>query len=197
MIHSLDKHRLRVRAKTVRDEAARELGEDALKAFLENLIRAWSRVREGFAGASPIVAGYWPIGSEMDVRPALVALDRVGVLITLPEVAAKDRPLRFRAWRPDEPLEEGDHGTVHPLRTAPLMRPDVVLTPMLAFDRGGYRVGWGGGYFDRTLEILRKTGPCVAVGVAYGAQEVDSVPRDAYDQRLDWIVTDREVIEIR
>jgi len=195
MTSSNIKHVLREHAKTVRAEAAAGLGDDGVRGFFEHLLQTWSAVSKTLDDEI-IVAGYWPMGTEMDVRPALVALDRIGVLVTLPEVAAKARPLRFRAWRPDEPLVEGDHGTFHPLNDAPLMRPDVVLVPMLAFDRRGYRVGWGGGYYDRTLELLRKSGDCTAIGVAYSAQEVDGVPTDAYDQRLDWIITEQEAIEI-
>lgn len=196
MTSSSPKHALREHAKTVREAAAARLGDDGVRGFFEHLLQTWTKASQGY-GDEVMLAGYWPMGTEMDVRPALVALDRIGVVISLPEVAAKDRPLRFRAWRPDEPLVEGDHGTFHPLNEAPLMRPDVVLVPMLAFDRRGYRVGWGGGYYDRTLELLRKTGNCTAIGVAYSGQEVDEVPTDAYDQRLDWIITELEAIEIK
>jgi len=196
MSQVLDKHELRTLAKARRDEAAKALGDDGIKGFFEHLLGTWSQVSASFGGGEAILAGYWPFETEMDVRPALVALDRIGVLLTLPEVAAKDRPLRFRAWRPDEPLIEGGHGTFHPLSSAPMMRPDVLLVPLLAFDRRGYRIGWGGGYYDRTLELLRKTGDCVAIGVAYAAQEVDEVPRDEYDQPLDWIITEQQAIKI-
>ncbi|MCW8916733.1 MAG: 5-formyltetrahydrofolate cyclo-ligase [Magnetovibrio sp.] len=190
------KQTLRSKAKSVRDEAAAALGDDGVRGFFEHLLQTWTLAAADFP-EEPILAGYWPMASEMDVRPALVALDRIGVLLTLPEVSAKERPLRFRAWRPDEALVEGDHGTFHPMKEAPLMRPDIVMVPLLAFDRKGYRVGWGGGYYDRTLELLRKTGKCTAIGVAYSAQEVDEVPADAYDQRLDWIITEQEAIEIQ
>jgi len=196
MTLSSPKHALREHAKTVRAAAAAGLGDDGVRGFFEHLLQTWTKVAAGY-GDEVMLAGYWPMGTEMDARPALVALDRMGVQISLPEVAAKNRPLRFRAWRPDEPLVEGDHGTFHPLNDAPLMRPDVVLVPMLAFDRRGYRVGWGGGYYDRTLELLRKTGDCTAIGVAYSAQCVDEVPTDAYDQRLDWIITEQEAMEIK
>lgn len=190
------KDHLRVRAKELRAEAAEALGDDGVRGFFENLLKTWTAASAAYED-EPILAGYWPMSTEMDVRPALVALDRIGVLMTLPEVAGKDRPLRFRAWSPDEDLVEGDHGTFHPASTAPLMRPDVLLVPMLAFDRRGYRIGWGGGYYDRTIEVLRKVGGCTAIGVAYGVQEVDEVPTDEYDQRLDWIITEKEAIEIQ
>jgi 5-formyltetrahydrofolate cyclo-ligase len=196
MSPALEKHVLRPLVRARRDEAARALGDDGTRGFFEHLLGTWSQVSAQFGGQEAILAGYWPMDTEMDVRPALVALDRTGVLVTLPEVAAKDRPLRFRAWRAGEPLVQGDHGTVHPETSAPLMRPDVVLVPLLAFDRRGYRLGWGGGYYDRTLELLRKTGACVAIGVAYAAQEVDEVPTDPYDQPLDWIITEKAAIKV-
>jgi len=189
------KHALRERAKALRAEAAKRLGDDGTRSFFEHLLKTWTKASEGFDD-EVILAGYWPMGTEMDVRPAMVALDRTGVLMTLPEVVAKGRPLRFRAWHPGEDMVEGDHGTAHPVHTAPMMRPDVVLVPMLAFDRRGYRIGWGGGYYDRTLELLRKVGQCTAIGVAYSAQEVDEVPTDAYDQPLDWIITEQETIKV-
>ena len=195
MISSSLKHTLRERAKIRRGAAAGALGDDGTRGFFEHLFQTWNQVAEAF-GEEVILAGYWPMGTEMDVRPALVALDRIGVVLTLPEVSAKNRPLRFRAWKPDEALVEGDHGTFHPLSSAPLMRPDVVLVPLLAYERRGHRIGWGGGYYDRTLELLRKTGVCTAVGVAYSAQEVDEVPAGDYDQPLDWVVTEQKAIKI-
>lgn len=191
-----DKHELRAQAKAWRDVAAASLGDDGTRGFFEHLIQTWNAVSADYDGLEAILGGYWPMGTEMDVRPALVALDRIGVLQCLPEVSAKDRPLRFRAWSPSEPLVEGDHGTFHPCATEPLMRPDVVLVPLLAFDKRGYRIGWGGGYYDRTLELLRKTGDVTAIGVAYSAQEVDQVPTDDYDQPVDWIITEQQALKI-
>jgi len=188
-----DKATMRQSAKAVRAEAALKLGEDGIKSFLETFAKNWGDV----FGADSVVGGYWPMAGEMDVRPALVLLGRVGCLTVLPEVVEKNRPLRFRAWVPGEDLEEGPHGTAHPLVSAPVMRPDVVIVPLLSFDRAGYRLGWGGGYYDRTLQVLRKTGDVVAVGAAYGAQEVEQVPRDEFDQALDWVITEKEAIKIK
>ena len=188
-----DKTAMRKTAKARRAEAALKLGEDGIKSFLETFARNWGDI----FGADSVVGGYWPMAGEMDVRPALVLLERVGCLTALPEVVEKNRPLRFRAWVPGEVLEEGQHGTAHPPVSSPVMRPDVVIVPLLSFDRDGYRLGWGGGYYDRTLEGLRKSGEVVAVGAAYGAQEVDQVPRDEFDQALDWIITENEAIKIK
>lgn len=187
-----DKIAMRKTAKAARAKASLKLGEDGIKSFLETFAKNWGEI----FGADSVVAGYWPMGGEMDVRPALVLLDRVGCLTALPEVVEKNRPLRFRSWVPGEELIEGDHGTAHPLVSSPVMRPDVVLVPLLAFDKNGYRLGWGGGYYDRTLEHLRKSGDLVAVGAAYGAQEVDHVPHDELDQTLNWIITEDKAIKI-
>ncbi len=189
----MDKSAQRESAKARRAEAALKLGEDGPKGFLETFATHWGDV----FGEDGVIAGYWPIKGEMDVRPALVLLDRLDCTTALPVVSEQDRPLSFRAWAPGEMLEEGAHGTAHPLGTAPLIRPDVVIVPLLAFDRSGYRLGWGGGYYDRTLEVLRKTGNLVAVGAAYGAQECEGVPFDEWDQPLDWVLTEKEAIKIK
>ncbi|MBL4693183.1 MAG: 5-formyltetrahydrofolate cyclo-ligase [Magnetovibrio sp.] len=179
-----------------RAEAVQVLGDDGTRSFFQNLLETWSEVSKPYAGLEAILAGYWPMSDEMDVRPAMVALDRIGVLQALPEVVAKNRPLRFRAWASGESLEEGPYGTFHPLVQAPLLRPDVVLVPLLAFDKRGYRLGWGGGYYDRTLQLLRKTGDVTAIGVAYAAQEVDDLPVDDYDEPVDWIITEKQALKI-
>lgn len=198
----------RKQAQIKRAQAAADLGDEGTRNFFEHLLQTWTEVSKPYEGLEAILAGYWPMDTqkggdakkggtdEMDVRPAMVALHRIGVLQSLPEVVSKDRPLRFRAWAPDEALTEGPHGTFHPLLQAPLLRPDVVLVPLLAFDKRGYRLGWGGGYYDRTLQLLRKTGDVTAIGVAYSAQEVDLVPTDDYDQPMDWIITEKQALKI-
>jgi len=187
---------LRKRACKIRTKAADNLGDDGTRGFFENLIQTWNEVSSGYGQLEAILAGYWPMSDEMDVRPAMVALDSIGVMQCLPEVVAKDRPLRFRAWTPHEPLVEGPHNTFHPLPREPMMRPDVILVPLLAFDQRGYRLGWGGGYYDRTLELLRKTGKVTAIGVAFEAQQIDEVPCNEYDQPVDWIITENKAIKV-
>jgi 5-formyltetrahydrofolate cyclo-ligase len=125
--------------------------------------------------AGDAVSGYWPLGNELDPRPVLQSLHET-----------------FRAWQPGAALRDGGFGTRVPLDSAPVIVPRVLLVPMLAFDRAGFRLGYGGGFYDRTLAQLRADQPdTLAVGVAYQAQEVDRVPRDRYDQRLDMIVTEQ------
>lgn len=142
------------------------------------------------AGAS--VSGFWPMGDEIDVKPLLAQLHAAGHPIGLPVMLGKAQPLLFRAWHPGLALVDGGFKTEVPPPSAPEVVPQVLIVPLLAFDAEGYRLGYGGGFYDRTLEKLRKAGlRPVAVGVAYSAQHVARVPRDQYDQPLDWIITEK------
>ena len=138
------------------------------------------------------VSGYSPLGDEIDPRPVLEALHERGHPIGLPAMPGAAQPLTFRAWQPGAELQDGGYGTRVPPESAPAIVPRVLLVPMLAFDRAGYRLGYGGGFYDRTLEQLRADQPdTLAVGIAYQAQEVDRVPRGRHDQRLDTILTEQ------
>jgi 5-formyltetrahydrofolate cyclo-ligase len=141
----------------------------------------------------PVVSAYWPMGDELDVRPLLHGLHALGCRIGLPIVTPRGTPLIFRAWTPETPMEAGVFGTSHPV---PDMRvtPELVIAAFLAFDRRGWRLGYGGGYYDRTLAKLRGEGPVLAVGVGYDAQEVAEVPITPSDERLDWVVTETRAI---
>jgi len=151
-------------------------------------------VRAHFLADAPpaaVVAGYWPIGDELDLRPLLAALAPAGVVTALPVVVEPRRPLEFRAWRPDDRLEAGAHGTFHPGADAPAVIPDLLLVPLLAFDDEGHRLGYGGGYYDRTIQDLRRRRPLVTVGVGYAAQRMAFVPHDDNDQILEYILTEQ------
>lgn len=158
-------------------------------------------IRDGFAAAfrpapGTVVSGYWPMGDEADVRPLLAWLAEIGCATALPVVRERAQALEFRLWRPGEALEPGDHGTLHPAADAPAVTPSLVLVPLLAFDGRGHRLGYGGGYYDRTLEALRAAGPIIAVGVAYACQQIEAVPSDGHDQRLDWVATETGVMRL-
>lgn len=157
------------------------------------------KITDLFLGAAQpsdeaVVSGFLPIGSELDLRPMLARLSVEGHLIVLPCVVGNDQPLVFRQWVVGDPLVKESFGTVAPADSAPEHAPDILLVPMLAFDRQGYRLGYGGGFYDRSLEKLRAQKKVMAVGVAYAAQEVTAVPHDALDQPLDLIVTEEGVI---
>ena len=148
------------------------------------------------SGDALVVAGYAPIGEEIDVTPALRALLERGCSCVLPVVVAGEQVLEFRAWRPDMPMQPGPYGILEPPATAPVGSPDLLLVPMLAFDRLGGRLGYGGGFYDRTLTVLRRRRRVLAVGVAFAEQEVAEVPLHAADERLDRIVTECETIVV-
>jgi len=173
-----------------------------ISASLEAGAEAADRVAENLLAAVPLrnaaaVSGFLPIGSEIDTRPLLNRFLEKGLDICLPVVLGKDRPLVFRRWRDGDPMVEEAYGTRAPAPEAPEVEPDLLLVPMLAFDRAGYRLGYGGGFYDRTLAGLRTVKPVQAVGVAFAGQEMAYVPHDDLDQPLDWIVTEREAIRIK
>lgn len=137
------------------------------------------------------VAGYWPIRSEIDPRPLMAAL---GLKTALPTIDGQGLPLRFRAWRPNDPVQFGALGTSEPGPEAAELVPDLVLVPLLAFDRRRHRLGYGAGFYDRTLAALRARSSVLAVGVAFAAQEVADVPIDGWDEPLDLVLTEQGVV---
>ena len=142
-----------------------------------------------------IVSAFHPYMSEISTVELLGKLVAEGWTTALPIVVGKELPLMFRRWVPGEPLVSGFWDIQIPAETAPEVQPDVLLVPMLAFDRKGYRLGYGGGFYDRTLAKLRALKKVAAIGVAYAAQEVDEVPHGEYDQPLDWIMTEQETFK--
>lgn len=149
---------------------------------------------ESVAMPAGMVSGFLPYRSEISTVPLLNRLRRQGWRTSLPVVVGEGLPLVFRLWQPGEPLVPGVWDIPVPTDKAAVVEPDVLLVPGLAFDRQGYRLGYGGGFYDRTLEKLRKHKPVIAIGVAYHAQMVDQVPRGAHDAPLDYIMTDEETI---
>jgi 5-formyltetrahydrofolate cyclo-ligase len=137
-----------------------------------------------------IIAGYWPMGEEMDPRPLMLALAAGGHVLALPVTPPRCQPLSFRAWAPGAALRAGPMGTSEPVAGAEL-RPDILLVPLLAFDRAGRRLGYGGGFYDRTLAALPGA---KAIGIAYAGQEMPEVPAGLQDFRLPLIATEAGVI---
>lgn len=154
---------------------------------LRDVLRAALTLPDG-----AMVAGYLPMGDEIDVLPTLAALRASGHGIAMPVVVARSEPLQFRQWRPDDPLTDGPLGTKHPCESAPVVVPDVLIVPLLGYDRRGYRLGYGGGFYDRTIATLRSAGEIIAVGVGFAGQEVAQIPRGPQDEAMDWIVTPQE-----
>jgi len=141
------------------------------------------------------VSGFTSFRTEIDIMPLLARLAGDGWATALPVVAADRAPLTFRRWTPGDPTVAGRFGIPVPHPAADEILPDVLLVPMLAFDRAGFRLGYGGGFYDRTVARLRQLKPVVAIGIAYAAQEVAAVPRGRYDQPLDWIMTELGVFQ--
>jgi 5-formyltetrahydrofolate cyclo-ligase len=188
-MNAIDREKAALRAAMLdRRNAIRARGAKASRRVAENFVAGIEIVPEAS------VSGYLAINGEIDVGPLLTDLGARGHALALPVVTTPRSPLAFRAWVDGVPLEDGPFGTRHPAATAADVVPDVLLMPLLAFDRSGRRLGYGGGYYDRTLAALRKEKTVLAVGVAFCEQEVSGVPCDEEDQPLDWVITDRDVI---
>ena len=138
--------------------------------------------------ADAAVSGFWPMPGEIDIRPLLEALHARGHPVLLPATPPRGNPLQFRHWRPGAEMLRERFGTFCP--TGPAGVPDLLFVPLLAFDRTGHRLGYGGGYYDRTIAALPGAR---TVGCAFAAQEVDSVPAGPHDMRLDAVATERGV----
>jgi 5-formyltetrahydrofolate cyclo-ligase len=147
--------------------------------------------------AGMIVSGFSPLKSEINPVPLMRALANAGARLALPVVAGKGRPLTMRSWMFGEPLLSGVWGIREPPSEAPAVDPDILIVPLLAFDRRGGRIGYGAGYYDMTIARLRGLKPVLAVGIAFAAQEVDAVPTTPRDERLDLVLTEDGVLDFR
>ena len=144
-----------------------------------------------------IVSGFMPMRSEINPLPLMKKLAAAGAALALPVVAGRGQPLVMRAWNWGDPLDAGQWGIREPKPEAPEVEPDILLVPLLAFDRAGNRVGYGAGYYDLTIARLRAHKPIAAVGLAFAAQEIAAVPTTPRDARLDLVLTEQEVIDFR
>lgn len=165
----------------VRARASRQACENLLEVVLE-------------LPATRPLAAFLATRSEIDPAHAVLRVQRRGQVVAMPVVAGRDRPLVFRRLRPGVATERGAFGIAVPPRRAQVVVPDIFIVPLAAFDRRGYRIGYGGGFYDRTLEEARQRRQVLAVGFAFACQEVGEVVRESFDQRLDMIVTEREII---
>ncbi len=138
-----------------------------------------------------VVAGYMTTRNEAPVENVLAALAARGVTTCLPCTDILSKKLTFRRWKPGDALVQGAYAILEPAKSAEAVTPDILLVPLLAFDRRGYRLGYGGGYYDRILKSLK---PKLAVGVGFAAQEAPRIPEEAHDVRLDLIVTEAGII---
>jgi 5-formyltetrahydrofolate cyclo-ligase len=165
---------------------ARRTLDPALGAALSaHVLRDWP------IAPGAVVAGFWPMGREIDIRPLLLGLHARGHPIALPITPPRGQPLRFHRWHPDQALHRGPMGTSEPAPDAETLTPDLILVPLLAFDSAGRRLGYGGGYYDRTLAALPHA---TRLGCAYAAQRLDEVPAGEDDARLHAVATEHGII---
>ncbi|MBY6004880.1 5-formyltetrahydrofolate cyclo-ligase [Salipiger bermudensis] len=151
------------------------------------------RLSELLAGHRGVpLAGYLPIRTEIDPRAAMAEASAYGP-VCVPVIEGEGQPLRFALWEPGMPLVPGPFGAMIP-EAPEFVTPEILIVPLVAFTRAGARLGYGGGFYDRTLEELRRRGAALAVGFAYAAQEAEALPLDPCDQPLDLIVTETEMI---
>lgn len=189
-LHIVDwKGLFRKRAKAARAKAA-ELQPDASKFATQHFLNSFAPKQ------AAKIALYHPVGDELDTWPLAEALIEMGHTILLPVVIDKEAPLLFRVFDVEKPLIKGAYGIQHPDEDADDMRPDIVVTPLLGIRRDGARLGMGGGYYDRTLSELRRTGDVFAVGYGYAAQKMDRFPVDPHDQFLDGFVSEQSADHI-
>lgn len=187
---SMEKHALRQRMTVQRAQAFGALGAEQRMRAANARLTQW--LAEQFSGGleAVVLSGYMPMRNEIDPLPAMRAHPGP---VCVPVIVAKAQPLDFHRWQPDGDMVAGQFKALIPTARDALT-PQALIVPLLAFDRAGYRLGYGGGFYDRTLQRLRKNGPVLAVGFAFCEQETEFVPRDATDQRLDAIITPSEVI---
>jgi 5-formyltetrahydrofolate cyclo-ligase len=144
-----------------------------------------------------IVAGFSPMKTEINPIPLLRKFAEAGASLALPCIVGRGHPLIMRAWDFGAPLESGQWGIREPVKEAVEVAPDILIVPLAAFDRAGHRIGYGAGYYDMTLAALRAKKKVVAIGIAFAAQEVSRVPATDRDERLDLVLTEREIIGCR
>lgn len=145
-------------------------------------------------GPAHVVAGYMAIQTEIDPNETLIALSAKGFAVCLPVITGHAQPLVFRSWTPDSAMIEGDFGALIP-RGGDLLVPTIAIVPLVAFDKSGARLGYGGGFYDRTLAQIKTAHPVLTIGFAYKEQELETVPTDEFDQVLDYVVTQNGILK--
>lgn len=166
-------------------------------AAAEKVARQGAELVGRLVAPGGVISAYWPIRSEISTRPLLERLAREGYRTALPVMTAAARPLHFRLWSPGDELAKGPLGLFEPLASAAGVEPDLMFLPLACFDAQGHRIGYGGGNFDATLAAQRARRGIVAIGLAYADQEVDMIPHEAHDQRLDFVITEQRLFECK
>jgi len=187
---STDKSQLRAEAFAKRDS----LPADARAAAAEAIA---ARPFPVSVAAGMIVSGFSPMKTEINPLPLMRKAAQLGAQLALPAIAGRGKPLIMRAYAFGDELARGQWGIREPKADAPEVAPDILIVPLAAFDRAGHRIGYGAGYYDMTINALRVKKNVVAMGIAFAAQEIASVPATERDACLDFVLTEREVIDFR
>jgi 5-formyltetrahydrofolate cyclo-ligase len=182
-------------AKTVMRLALRGRRRSLAKETPDAAERAADHLPSALLTSRPIVGGYRAQGAEMDPWPLMTAFAKAGARLALPVALHVDAPLVFRAYAPGDALAPDAFNIPAPTEAAAPVEPDLIIAPLVAFDRAGGRMGQGGGHYDRTLEALRAKRDVFVLGLAYAGQEVACIPREPQDQPLDAILTEKAYIE--
>ena len=186
------KKTLRLKYQKIRDNIFCESGD---KASIK-LSKLHSVVIDSFNFHN--VAGYWPIRSEMNCLPLMEKLYKKGFNLCLPITPKLGNPLLFRSWNLSNSLTKGKYNIMEPRQSSKLVKPDLLLIPLLAYDLSGNRLGYGGGYYDRTLEFLRSINSrTIAIGLGFKGQQCRKLPRDFYDSKLDAIFNEDGLTSFR
>ena len=181
-----EKRQLRIRMSRLRDRLHSDSGDISAR-ICERFHESWT------PAAETVISAFFPIQSEVDLRPLFCDLHERGCAVVLPVMVAKRAPLAFRLWTPATNLVRGQFGVPIPPEGAPTRDPDWLLVPFLAYDEQGFRLGYGGGFYDITLANLRRRKWVFAIGVGYDGQRVDRVPVNSDDARLDALLTERRM----
>lgn len=181
------KSSLRAEFKAKRKTCVPELSEQINRSLLKLIDRI----------SPTICAGYYAINNELSALSTLTALAERSTILALPVVTEPDHPLIFKQWQPGDRLQQGAFKIAEPLPKMPNLVPDCIIVPLLAFDSNGFRLGYGGGFYDRTLAEVRQKKPHLrSIGIGYDAQKsANPLPIDQYDQKLDYIVTEKEIVD--
>lgn len=185
---------LRRRSLARRDLVIPKEAHDAAAAVARRGLALVEELAPKIGVESLVVSVYWPIRSELNTRPLIEALAASGYRVALPVMHKVRHPLVFRDFTPGDDLVKGPYGLSEPADDKTARDPDILFSPLAAFDRRGFRLGYGGGIYDATLSQLRAKKAVTAIGVAYSCQEADRVPTEPHDQRLDFLMTERETI---
>lgn len=169
-------------------------------------VEARRRKAEAVAGHAPllrrlarggVISCFSSFGNELDTGPLVTALDRLGCRLALPVVGRKGHPLIFRPWKPGDEMKPGPFGILQPLPERGTVEPTLFLSPLLLFDAEGYRLGYGGGFYDRTLAAARAKRKILAIGTGFSEQAFPRVPRERFDEPLDGVLTDEGLVKCR